>query len=219
MKPSILFFITLLFAASVFGQEEEKAKRSFPFQEFTVSMNRTNVSSFGNENRFGCGAGMYYSHTPQKRLDLMLGIEYNYTSQFASIEYQVPVMTHKENVTFHIHDLSLPLFVRFNIGRNVKYFVESGFSFDFSLLARKNGYGIYSAGEEEMMTKFSLNAQGMVGVPHLGAFGGMGVRIPMKNIEWIVKADYKIGTRLLGRDDYKLHLQYYRLGVGIRKRK
>ena len=217
MKSIILFFITILFAASVFGQEEEKKKNTFPFQEFTVSINRTNVSSFGNENRFGGGAGMYHSYTPKERLDLMLGIEYNYTSQFASIEYQGAIK-HREDVTFHIHDLSVPLSFRLNIGRKVKYFVEPGFSFDFALLARKNGYGFYPAGREEMMTQFSLNAKGMIGSPRLGAFLGMGVRIPMKGIEWIVKADYKIGTRLRGTDDYKLHQHYYRLGIGIRKK-
>ena len=78
MKRLILFFTALLCTVSIFGQEEKKEKKPFPFNEFSLSVNRTNVSSSGSEDRFGGGAGMYHSFVLGKHFDLILGMEYNY---------------------------------------------------------------------------------------------------------------------------------------------
>jgi hypothetical protein len=217
MKRTILFFIALLFAASVFGQEEEKVKKLVFFNEYSISVNRTNMNLSGTENRFGGGASMYFSLAMVRHLDIMVGLEYNYTSLFRE---NMPFMGHRheENITFHIHTVSLvPVAFRFNIGKNVKYFLETGLPLGTSFV-NKTGTMFYinplptPENPDNYLPAKPHREIGLNG----NLFFGMGVRIPMKGIEWVIKADYNVGiSRIAGYENY----QYYRLGVGIRKRK
>ena len=139
MKRIMLFFITLLFVVSLFGQEKEKKyfKEPFPFDEFVISVNRTNVFSSGTENRFGCGAGAYHSTVLSERWNYMYGLEYNYTSLFAESVYSTPRF-YEENITFHIHTVSeMPMAFRFSMGKNIKYFFEAGMSIGLSFADKK----------------------------------------------------------------------------------
>jgi hypothetical protein len=215
IKSTILFFITLLFAASVFGQEEEKVKKPFPisFDEFTISVNRTNMTMFsGHENRFGYGVGAYHSSVLSKRWNYMYGLEYNYTSLFVD-DVPCDIILHRieKNVTFHIHTVSLmPVAFRFSMGKNVKYFLESGAFLGVSTANKKGeAYIIDQMGEGYTPVDIGRD-WGFNGGPSFG----MGMRIPMRGIEWIIKTDYKLEmNRIIGGH------QYYRFGVGIRTKR
>ena len=209
MKRPILFFIAMLFAVSVFGQDEEKGEKSFFFNEFSVSVNRTNVSSLGRENRFGGGAGIYHSFVLGKRFDLVLGIEYNYTSLYADFVSHGH-NNYDEDMTFHIHAASLPGSCRFSVGKKVKYFLEAGIFFEFPIIYQETGYK--DIGDHSIKTSV-VNIE----LPNVGSSFGMGVRIPMKSIEWIVRADYKVRMAVVADSDDDLRPSYYRLGLGIRK--
>jgi len=221
MKTTILFCITLLFAAPVFGQEKEKVKKELPPipDEFSISVNRTNINISGYDNRFGCGAGVYNSSALSERWNYMYGLEYNYTSMFANGDISSVPRYCEKDITFHIHTVSLmPLAFRFNIGKNIKYFLESGLLFGVSSASKK--------GEEILINplptpedpwfrdtvKLKRDETGLNG----NLFFGVGMRIPMKGIEWVIKTDYNLGKSAI--ENYKDY-QYYRLGVGIRKRK
>ena len=208
MNRTILFLTALLFAVSVFGQEKKLEKKPFFFEEFSISVNRT--------NRFGGGAGMYHSFVLGKQFDLVLGMEYNYTSLF--VDYISQGMHYfGHNMTFHIHAFSLPLTLRFIIGKNVKYFLESGMLIGI--------LGVGSSGDSYVVNPHptpdnpwhtkpaKLKGEGGL---YYGPSFGMGVRIPMKGIEWIVKADYRINLKAFETAGY-LQYSYYRLSVGIRK--
>ena len=221
MNRAILFFIALLFTVSVFGQEDAKEKKLFPpfpipFDEFIISGNHTIVSSAGNKGRFGCGAGIYHSSVLSKRWNYRYGLEYNYTSVFVD-DVSLPFYTHRieKNVTFHIHTVSLmPLAFRFSMGKNVKYFLESGVFLGFSIASKKgDAYLIDRVIKPESTGYTPVKMEGDKGMDYGHSFG-MGMRIPMNRIEWIVKADYKLGLSLItGYEGY----QYCRLAVGIRK--
>jgi len=216
MNRTIVFFAAMLFTVSVFGQEEGKEKKPFPFEEFSLSVNRTNMSSSGNENRFGGGVGMYHPFVLGKQFDLMLGIEYNYTSLFVDHISQ-GMHYYGNNMTLHIHTFSVPLALRFSMGQNVKYFLESGVF--FGALSAGNSGDSYVINPlptpEDPWDKKPAKLDGERGFSYGFSFG-TGVKIPMKRIEWVVKADYKIDLKTLKTAGY-LHHQYYRLGVGIRK--
>jgi hypothetical protein len=221
MKPVILFFTALLFAVSVFGQEAERKKPKFPFEEFTLSVNRTNVAVSGRENRFGGGAGMYHAFRIAKPLDLVLGIEYNYTSLFLESLWNSH-FNYVYDVTYHIHNIPLSLSFRVNIGKNIKYFVEVGTFVGMSCIG-KNGYEyvneydpLIGPDTPTSQTKKPVKINTTV-APSFGPSFGMGIRIPMKSIEWMVKADYRIEGFKIEGNPYEFHNQYYRLAVGIRK--
>ena len=90
-------------------------------------------------------------------------------------------------------EVSLPLSFRFSMGKNVKYFIESGVGFNLIVAPNVPGFNYYP-------------------------LFGMGIRIPMKGIEWIVKTDYKIEVNTT-KDHTSPYNKYYRLAVGIRKNK
>jgi len=224
MKRLILFFTALLLTVSVFGQEGEKKKELFPpfpisFDEFTISGNRT-IALSGKRGRFGCGAGIYHSSVLSKRWHYLYGLEYNYTSLFVDeVSYHVSLHRMEKNVTFHVHAVSLmPISFRFSMGKNVKYFIESGVFLGFSIAGKKGEvYSInpHSTPEHPNNYVSPVKMEKANGIDYGHSFG-MGMRIPMKNIEWIVKADYKLGISLItGYGTY----QYCRLGIGIRTTK
>lgn len=232
MKPIIVFFITFLLVAPIFGQEKEKKeKKPFTpsFDEYTLSVNRTNMTAmpsnyinryYGYENRFGGGAGVYHSSVLSKRWNYMYGLEYNYTSLFVDhVSYPHYLRRHEENVTFHIHTVSLmPVAFRFSIGNNVKYFLESGLFLGVSIASKQGeAYEIYPLppSPEHPEGKIPVKIGGNIGLSG-GPSLGIGMRIPMKGIEWVVKVDYKAGLDGINGSDF---YQYYRLGVGVKKRK
>ena len=212
MKRLVLFFTALLFAVSLFGQEEEKTKKSLFFNEFGLSVNRTNVSSSGSENRFGGGAGVYHSFMLGKHFDLVVGLEYNYISLFTD---KIKLgADYYHDVTFQIHTFSSPLALRFSIGKRVKYFLDAGV-FLGALVANEKGKEINPHPTPENPQNLLPTSGIEIGV-HCGPSFGTGIKIPMKQIEWIVKADYNIELKTL--EEVKFNIHYYRLGVGIRKK-
>lgn len=219
------FFVTTLFVTlfpvSIFGQKKEEEKQPFFLNEFSISVNRTNLTYSGFENRFGGGAGVYHSAALSKQWNYVFGLEYNYTSCFVDyISHYPSTRDHAEDVTFHVHTVSMmPIAFRFSLGNNVKYFLESGFFLGVANTV-KNGtlfLGYPTTPPQATENQASNSADNMKNDMWLssGASFGIGMRIPMKGIEWIVKADYRVG---LERIDGYLFYQYYRLGVGIRKR-
>ena len=218
MKRLILFFTTLLFAVSVFGQEVETQRKSLFFNEFSLSVNRTNVSSSGIENRFGGGAGVYHSFVLGQHFDLVLGLEYNYISLFADDGIKWSPRYYYDEI--QIHTFSPPFTLRFSIGKNVKYFLDAGV-FLGVLVANEKGKAINPHPTPENPQNLLPTQQTEIGV-HFGSSFGTGIKIPMKQIEWIVKADYNIELKTnieLEILEYaKCNIHYYRLCVGIRKK-
>jgi hypothetical protein len=216
------FFVTMLFftllAGSIFGQEKEDDKKPFLFDEFSISVNRNNMPHPRFENGFGGGAGMYQSSALSKQWHRMYGWEYNYTFLFVDSMYDYQgIYGESKNVTFHVHTVFvMPLAFRFSIGNNIKYFLESGLFLGLSIAEIKGDtYTLTqpTPSNPSGITKEKLN-DNMAWLSGGTSFG-IGMRIPMKGIEWIVKADYRVGLERI--DGYVLY-QYYRLGVGIRKR-
>ena len=220
MNRTILFFTALLFAVSVFGQEKEKVKPSFLFNEFSISLNRTNVSASGGENRLGCGAGMYRSFVLVGQLDFVFGMEYNYTSLFVK-EIFYGQAGYEKDMAFRIHTASFPLDLRFSMGKRTKFFIESGIFLDIPVASQKKGDKRVSKIPSPSYpwipwTIVKVKERAVISEINCGPSFGMGIRIPMKRLEWIVKADYKMGLNTLHTNGYDFHHHYYRLSVGMR---
>ncbi len=82
MKSLNKYVLALLLVFSVtegFGQGKDS---TFFFDTFAVSVNSTYAKGGEVDSRAGFGLGLYRTILPQKRVNLLLGLEYNYTSRF-----------------------------------------------------------------------------------------------------------------------------------------
>jgi len=193
MRLIVCCFINILLSVTVSGQIEENVTQPFriTFDEYVIYANHTISYSPRSKGHLGCGAGVYHSSFFSNQWHYMYGVEYNYIFLEDTVREGNVSSSKEYNEKFRIHTISfLPMSFRFSVGKNVKYFLESGQYFGFS---------------------FSKDNIGL----NCGPSFGMGMRIPMKGVEWVIKADYKAGLQIISGYGF---YQYCRFGIGIRKR-
>ena len=127
MKYLILIFFSWFLVNHVCGQNDSLTF----FNEFTISINQTNVKDYNTENRNGFGLGAYFSLSPEKRISFTFGFEFNQTRQFLKNIYEGHFANSKD-ITIIFNNISVPLMERLNFGHKTKLFVEAGFFLDIS---------------------------------------------------------------------------------------
>ena len=187
MKKIYFLLISLvLLSVFLFGQE-----KSGPFiNEFTISVNWSNPTDDFTKNNIGFGIGAYHPFFPKKTANLIVGMEYNRTSQFVEHVSTGPNIN-LYNYTFVLNNISLPIGLRINTGKKTVFFFETG-------------------GFADLLISSNENLSSCVGV-----YFGMGIRIPVSKIELIIKPEGKYGLNDLGYR-IKLYTSYIRLSVGIK---
>lgn len=216
------FFFILIFI--IFGnllvsaQESEKEKKIFPINEFTLSLNRTTVADNNTQDRFGFGIGLYYAFFNQKRCNLITGFEYNRNAQFKK-HINEGYFSNKYNVTYTINNVGIPLYFRVNMGQKVIFFIETGVFFDFFNIGREKGY--YKTVIPNPMDSTIRSDSGqfnskMCYKTNFGISGGIGLRIPIKEYEILIKSDYKWGMRNIGGGYEGIHNRYWRITIGFK---
>jgi hypothetical protein len=135
-KKYFLLVIGLIIVISIqsFGQNKKK----FFFDEFNISINRTNLKNENTEDRFGFGFGIYHSFMSDKKINLIFGFEFNRTRQFKIRMYEGH-FAHSSDLTYKINCLSIPIGVRYNLGHKIKIFVEAGGYADLILSSHRKG--------------------------------------------------------------------------------
>jgi len=204
--------VFVLICKPVQGQKEE-----FFFKEFTGSVNRI-PPTYKGETKFGFGIGAYHVYMQEKRTNIVFGIEYNKSRIFFRNLYEGR-FAHSENITYTMNWLSMPLFVRYNIGENVKFFIELGGHADVMVGAKRKGIMHTNLPGEnnqlvhkhyEFNEKTNLNSSG-------GVSCGIGLRIPVAKYEIIVKPEYKFGlSEVFYSNTTSYYCRYARISAGIR---
>ena len=124
--------LTLIFTNTLaFGQNDS----ALFFNEFCVSLNKTNVQDYNSNDGIGFGVGAYHTFLPDKIVNILLGFEYNRTSQFIENMYEGH-FANATNLTYFINSLSIPITARFYAGKRIKIFFETGYFLDFSSTVR-----------------------------------------------------------------------------------
>ncbi|MDD2983624.1 MAG: outer membrane beta-barrel protein [Crocinitomicaceae bacterium] len=211
-KILISSLMLLLFQSS-FAQDEKK----FVVDEIQVSINRTNVEDFNTDDRIGFGFGAYHSFFAAKKLNLLVGLEYNRTSQFKNSMYNGHYSQAK-NMRYNLNAISIPVDVRYNIGSNIKFFVEAGAFAD--LLIRTNRIGtveklVNPNTPQQKYENTEVNERTNISNSY-GIHFGIGVRIPVSDYEIVIKPDYKLGLNNLSANFNDMYNSYFRLNVGLR---
>jgi len=213
MKRNVKCKLTIvglvLLAIQSFGQDSTM----FFFDEFKLSANRTMVSDYNTNDRYGFGIGLYHSFFRKKTSNILFGLEYNLTSQFKKQLYEGH-FANSSNVTYTINSISIPIGLRLNIGKEIKYFAEIGGFVDLTLFSNRKGtMTTYNALDLSNRTyTFNENAK-LTNI--YGVYFGLGVRIPISKYELIIAPDYKFGLHQLD-SYYDITNSYFRINVGLK---
>lgn len=209
----ILFLILSIYCGNLFAQKKDSL---IFFNEVSLSVNRTNVEDSNTADKFGYGIGIYRVGEKWKTFKLLLGFEYNRTSQFKKYIYDSH-FSHWSDVTYRIHNLSIPVGYRINFGKKIKLFVEQTFFADFTVGSNTEGtYHLYAPFTVPAETK-RKGGPGLYGANYGFSFG-VGMQIPFKQIELVIKPDYKVGLFDLSSGPSHYYNHYFRVSLGIRKR-
>jgi hypothetical protein len=220
MKSFFLILVLVVFGNTlVFAQESDDKEKIVPIYEITFSLNRTTVADANTENRFGFGMGLYYTFFNQKRCNLITGLEYNRNVQLKKHTYGGH-FSNNYNVRYTINNLGLPLYFRVNMGQKVMFFVEAGAFLDFIIAGREKGEYKTIISIDSTTKKYDGKFDNPISykMPNFGISGGIGLRIPVKGHEIVVKVDYKWGMRNINKGYESLYNKYWRFTLGFKPR-
>lgn len=208
----LLIIISLLLCLSKVSVGQEA--KDFFVDEFQISLNRTLLQDNNTEDRFGFGLGAYHVFLPEKKVNIVFGLEYNRTSQFIKRMYEGR-FAHSTDLTYNINCISVPIAPRFNIGS--KLFVDIGGFADLLISANRSGtmhtylpdsiQVVYTTKEFKEKARLS-NC--------FGVFAGIGVRIPISKFELIIKPEYKFGINKLYSYQDDIYNRYFKINLGLK---
>lgn len=177
------------------------------FNEFSVSINRTELMNNNTENRFGFGIGAYRSFMPEKLISIIFGFEFNRTNQFKKSLYESH-FANSMDITYHLNSLSIPLNSRINFGRRIKLFIETGIFLDLYISKIRDGVMYtYEINKQNQIEYKVFNFKGDANILNFnyGPSIGMGLMIPLSKYKINLLVEYKSGLRTLY--DYRDHIK------------
>lgn len=185
------YLFTTLFLSSyslfLYGQGKNASfGDKYFFSEFNVSINRTSFYIGNEQQRLGFGVGVNRIFGEKRKLNLVLGFEYNLTRMLVEEHIVNHFQDYREKRQYNIQCMSLPLSLRCVFGNKVKFFVESGVYIEI---------GNY---------------------PNYGVLFGSGLRIPAKKNEFIIKTDYKFSVLPFFSHYDAVWNCYLRLSIGYK---
>jgi hypothetical protein len=211
------YFIPLIVLIAIFIQSYGQEKIDFFLKEYTISVNRTNVKDHNTENRNGIGIGAYHSFLDDKKLNLIFGFEYNRISQFKKSMYEGH-FANSTDLTYTINCISIPFGLRFNIGNQIKVIIESGGFADLIFNSNRKGtMHTYFPDENYHIgfNNFQINENAELS-NFIGIYFGLGVWIPIRKNDLIIKPDYKYGlTKIYSHGD-DIYNRIMRLTIGLK---
>ena len=191
------FLILVVFLGTIFSvSAQDSVKKQFS-PEFKLSFNFSNKTLLGG---YGFGVGFYNAFFSQKRCNLITGLEYNVV--FRNMIFL------EDDFQGRYHYIGIPANVRVNFGKKVTFFIEAGVFFDPIVIEKR----IFYEKEKSKEAKTTYMHK-----PDFGFSGGIGLRIPVKKHEILVKSDYKLA--MIRFFDYsRIHFlnEYWRFGVGFK---
>ncbi|MEZ4937819.1 MAG: outer membrane beta-barrel protein [Crocinitomicaceae bacterium] len=217
-KALVLLFIVLPFSVNA-QEKEEKESDLAPaidifFNEFTTSINMTMVQDGNTHNGIGGGVGIYRIWRNNKIVNIVNGIEYNYSSMKKDQIYEGSTYAYYNDVKYGMHNISIPVLVRCSFGERTKLFTEAGGFMDFTVGANRKG--VYKTTTDEgAPLDITVNENANLNYFNYGFSAGVGARIPVKGVDLLLKVDYKFGVRDLYKFDEKFNNRYLRFSFGV----
>ena len=211
--PEITIFLIFLFPFVVQAQE----KKNFQvINEISVSVNRTTLDNGNVSGRFGFGLGVYKSWRNESWFNIVAGASYQKTGFFGKNVYNGH-FSHVTDVDYNVHTVSVPVSIRLNVGRKTKFFLEPGAYLDLNLAGNRKGtFYSYAPGSPQAITVQKEKIR--TPPPGAGFLAAVGSRIPVGNLNMVVKCEYKLGFSDWGALQESLPNQYVVLSLGVQLR-
>lgn len=210
----VLAILFILFQSSLNAQFYLHDK--FFINEIGMSANYS-LGDNNTVNGFGFGLGIYKRVYKRSRVNVVYGVEFNRTN-FQRKMVVVDEFSHKENMTYKLNYLTVPVTARIHLGdindlnkpsHAPKFFFDLGLYLDVTCGSKREGtLVVYSP---ELSDTLSFNEKYNSKLPNLGVNAGMGIRIPVKFKYIIIKADYRLGLINQGRSNDTFTNNYARL--------
>jgi hypothetical protein len=213
-KSIVLISIFCCLKITVFSQD----KRTFPFNEFTLSINRTNLKNENTNNTIGFGIGTFHVFLSDKKINLIMGVEYNRTNQLKK-RITENHLSHSTNLKYTVNSLSVPFDIRINWGDKIKLFLESGFFGDLNIRVKRSGtMHVYlpSGNNQIEFKKFEFDETVQVFAINYGFSFGIGMSIPLSKYQLTIKPEYKFGLNDFFYNGDRIVNKYYRIILGIK---
>ena len=210
----IVFVILSTISLGLFGQK----KIDLFFDEFCVSLNKSNVHDDNTDDRYGFGMGVYHSFRSDKKLNIIFGWEFNRVSQFKKYEY-TGHFSHNTDITYTTNYLSFPFALRLNFGAQSKIILEAGGFGDLSTSGKCFGTShSYVPDENYKVIYRESQFEDRGGLPSsLGLYYGIGTIIQISNVALLIKGEYKIGLKMRTGTTYEeFRNRYFRLLLGLK---
>ncbi len=214
MKNLILILAFIFSYSLTFGQGDS----TFFFDEFSISLNETNVNDNNTNDGIGFGIGAYHAFSADKKVNLIIGFEYNKTSQFKTIMYEGH-FAHSTDLTYYINSVSIPLTVRVNFGNKSKAFVETGPFLDLNIRARKKGTMhtyLPNANNQIEYNEYEFDGKANISNLNYGISFGLGIDIPLSKYKLMIKPEYKFGVTSLYDYGDQIFNRYFRIMIRVK---
>lgn len=183
--------------------------------EFIISMNWSKPTESFTSDNLGFGLGAHHLFLSHHTLNLIVGIEYNFTSQYIN-RLDAGARTRTVNSTYYINSLTFPLGLRVNIGKKNTFFIETGFFGDVTLTSRQKGSRQIQSYDENnnLITQtieynHDANFSSCVGI-----YLAMGFKISTSKFDLIIKPEARHALNDLHY--FGIYTSYIRLAFGIR---
>lgn len=206
-KKVLLLFV---FSNMIYVFAQQKVDTPLHY-EFHLSSNYSYIADQNTQNRWGFGASFYKRYSLTDNVGVLTGLEYNrYTF------YKIVLIRNNNSfftkTTYGLSNLSMPLLIRKHYGN---LFIEPGAFAEINLGGNREGnyFGTKTQSPDPALYRYFLSS-GNFGYNY-GPQIGIGLQIPFKNRNLILKTDYKHGLiKELIYSDY-FRLRYFRLMAGI----
>lgn len=211
-----LLFVSFIFIYSFsFGKKDSIP---FIFNEFNVSINRSNLENSNTADRYGFGVSLARVGMKEKHFNFVFGFEYNLTRQYKKRMYEGHFAS-SSDIEYTINHLSVPFACRYNIGNKTRFFLEAGVFMDLLINSKRSGTMHTSLPDQNnhiVYKEFTFKEKSGLAPFNYGPSAGLGFRLPFKNKELILKADYRFGLMNLYSGSMDgIYNRYIRVSLGV----
>jgi hypothetical protein len=183
--------------------------------EYSISGDYTLSENLGKLLEPGFGFGIFHVHHFTGDIALAVGLEYNMT-RFSFDDGEWDKYKHEQDLTYTLNYLSVPITLRFSIGKEFKVFAEGGAFFENYLLTTSRGtvtnYGPPGSTEKSTSEFHELKLTNII---NYGFIGCIGFQLPIGKYALIIKPGLTYGMKeiIVKDEDNEFYNRYAKISI------